>query len=156
MPAKLPRVALLIETSRTYGRGIIRGIARYARVHGPWSFFTEERELHSGIPDRLQSWNVDDIIARIEGKRMAGILSRCGCWRRRIWSMRLGAIWQRCLPTASACSPSLIPTPVQCSAGFIVQCHREFESLPEFSKHCPTKLIWQQQFKFLRIWFEYE
>src|ERR1039458_256633 len=70
MPAKLPRVALLIETSRTYGRGIIRGIARYAHVHGPWSFFTEERELHSGIPDRLQSWNVDGIIARIEGKRL--------------------------------------------------------------------------------------
>jgi LacI family transcriptional regulator len=79
MRAKLPRVALLIETSRTYGRGIIRGIAHYAHVHGPWSFFTEERELHSGIPDRLQSWNVDGIIARIEGKRMAGILSRCGC-----------------------------------------------------------------------------
>ena len=79
MPAKLPRVALLIETSRTYGRGILRGIAHYAHVHRPWSFFTEERELHSGIPERLPSWNVDGIIARIEGKRMAEILARCGC-----------------------------------------------------------------------------
>src|ERR1035437_2642011 len=79
MRTKIPRVALLIETSRTYGRGIFRGIAHYAHVHGPWSFFTEERELHSGIPDRLPSWNVDGIIARIEGKRMAGILARCGC-----------------------------------------------------------------------------
>jgi LacI family transcriptional regulator len=79
MRAKLPRVALLIETSRTYGRGILRGIAHYAHVHGPWSFFTEERELHSGIPNRLRSWNVDGIIARIEGKRMAGLLARCGC-----------------------------------------------------------------------------
>src|ERR1700744_339207 len=79
MRPKLPRVALLIETSRTYGRGILRGIARYAHVHGPWSFFTEERELHSGIPDRLASWNVDGIIARIEGRQMAGMLSRAGC-----------------------------------------------------------------------------
>ena len=73
MRTKLPRVALFIETSRTYGRGILRGIAHYAHVHGPWSFFAEERELRSGIPDRLQSWNVDGIIARIEGKRTAGI-----------------------------------------------------------------------------------
>ncbi len=79
MRTKFPRVALLIETSRTYGRGILRGIAHYAHVHGPWSFFTEERELRSGIPGRLPGWNVDGVIARIEGKRMAGILSRSGC-----------------------------------------------------------------------------
>jgi LacI family transcriptional regulator len=79
MSAKLPRVALLVETSRTYGRGILRGIARYAHLHGPWSFFTEERELCSGIPDRLQRWNADGIIARIESKRLAEILSRSGC-----------------------------------------------------------------------------
>jgi LacI family transcriptional regulator len=35
MSTKLPRIALLIETSRTYGREILRGIARYAHVHGP-------------------------------------------------------------------------------------------------------------------------
>lgn len=79
MRSKIPRVALLIETSRTYGRGIMRGIAHYAHVHGPWSFFTEERELHSGIPEWLQGWHVDGIIARIENKRMAGMLSRGGC-----------------------------------------------------------------------------
>jgi LacI family transcriptional regulator len=79
MRTKLPRVALLIETSRNYGRGVLRGIANYSHLHGPWSFFTEERELHSGIPDRLQKWKLDGIIARIEDKRIAGILSRCGC-----------------------------------------------------------------------------
>jgi LacI family transcriptional regulator len=78
MPAKLPRVALLIETSRNYGRGILAGIARYAHANGPWSLFTQERELHSGVPEWLLSWKGDGIIARIEDKRMASALLLLG------------------------------------------------------------------------------
>jgi len=78
MTAGLPRVALLIESSRTYGRGILRGIARYAHVNGPWSIYSQERELHSGIPDWLKNWDGDGIIARIEDRRMASALLRLG------------------------------------------------------------------------------
>lgn len=78
MSRNLPRVALLIETSRTYGRGILAGIARYAHANGPWSLFTQERELHSGVPHWLRSWTGDGIIARIEDKRTAGVLLRLG------------------------------------------------------------------------------
>src|SRR5580700_10412286 len=74
----LPRVALLIESSRTYGRGILAGIAHYAHLNGPWSLFTQERELHSGVPDWLLSWKGDGIIARIEDKSMANVLLRLG------------------------------------------------------------------------------
>jgi LacI family transcriptional regulator len=73
------RVALVIETSRTYGRGILRGVARYAHVHGHWSCFTMERELHSGIPGWLRQWKGDGIIARIETAAMARRLLKCGC-----------------------------------------------------------------------------
>jgi LacI family transcriptional regulator len=72
----IPRVALLIESSRIYGRGILRGIARYAHVNGAWSIFSQERELHSGIPDWLKIWRGDGIIARIENRRMAKELLR--------------------------------------------------------------------------------
>ena len=75
---RLSRVAVLIESSRNYGRGILRGIARYSHLHGPWSCFTEERELHSGIPDWLKHWKGDGIIARIEDKRTANALLRLG------------------------------------------------------------------------------
>lgn len=78
MARSLPRVALLIESSRNYGRGILRGIAAYAHLHGPWSCFTEERELHSGIPDWLKHWKGEGIIARIEDKRAANALLRLG------------------------------------------------------------------------------
>lgn len=76
---KLPRVALLIESSRTYGRGILRGIARFAHVHGPWSFFTVERDLHGGVPQILMTWKGDGIIARIENRQMAERLRKLGC-----------------------------------------------------------------------------
>jgi LacI family transcriptional regulator len=78
MSRNLPRVALLIETSRTYGRGILAGIARYAHANGPWSLFTQERELHSGVPGWLRSWKGNGIIARIEDKRVARVLLRLG------------------------------------------------------------------------------
>ena len=78
-PKRIPRVALLIETSRTYGRGILRGIARYAHTHGPWSCFMQERDLHGGIPEWLRRWRGDGIIARIEDRGMARALLQLGC-----------------------------------------------------------------------------
>ena len=76
MKRRIRRVALLIESSRNYGRGILRGIARYAHVQGPWSCFTQERELHSGLPEWLAGWRGEGIIARIEDRRMAAHLCR--------------------------------------------------------------------------------
>ncbi|HEX3627874.1 MAG TPA: DNA-binding transcriptional regulator [Verrucomicrobiae bacterium] len=72
------KVALLIESSRIYGRGILRGIAKYAHLHGQWSCFTEERELHSGIPAWLGKWKGHGIISRIEDPKMAAALRRTG------------------------------------------------------------------------------
>ncbi len=79
MNRRLPRVALLIESSRNYGRGILRGIAQYAHLRGPWSLYAQERQLHSGIPAWLQSWRGDGIIARIENRRTARALLRLNC-----------------------------------------------------------------------------
>jgi len=35
------RILLLIETSRSFGRGILEGIAKYSHLYGPWRFFNE-------------------------------------------------------------------------------------------------------------------
>ncbi|HYG25069.1 MAG TPA: DNA-binding transcriptional regulator [Verrucomicrobiae bacterium] len=78
MSKQLPRVALLIESSRNYGRGILRGIAKYVHTNGPWSCFTQERQLHSGIPKWLKQWKGDGIIARIEDPRTARALRNLG------------------------------------------------------------------------------
>jgi LacI family transcriptional regulator len=74
----LPKVALLIESSRKFGRDVLSGIAKYIHVHGPWSCYIEERELHGGIPDWLKQVPISGIIARIDGRRTAKELLRLG------------------------------------------------------------------------------
>ncbi len=61
---KPPRVALIIETSVIYGRRILRGVARYLRLHHPWSVFLEQRELGTQPPAWLSSGQWDGILSR--------------------------------------------------------------------------------------------
>lgn len=63
-------VALLIESSRAYGRGILRGIARYARSHGHWCILHQEWTWDEGLPAWLVKRHSDGIIARIETPEM--------------------------------------------------------------------------------------
>ncbi len=67
-----PHVALIVETSIDYGRGILRGVARYLREHRPWSLFIEHRELRSGLPAWLPQWRGDGIITRSDSPRILG------------------------------------------------------------------------------------
>ncbi len=36
---KIPKIILQIETTHSYGRGLIAGIVKYSQSHGPWAFF---------------------------------------------------------------------------------------------------------------------
>src|SRR5262245_61145864 len=44
-PMPIPHVAVLIETTRAYGRGLLEGVAEYVRAHGPWSIDFTPRGL---------------------------------------------------------------------------------------------------------------
>jgi LacI family transcriptional regulator len=59
----LPKVIVLIETSRAFGRGLLYGIASYAKIHGPWNFYREPRSLKQTVPS-LTKWNANGIIMR--------------------------------------------------------------------------------------------
>ena len=59
-----PHVALIIETSKVYGREILLGISRYLALHGPWSLFTHERGQNDDDPPWLARWKGDGIITR--------------------------------------------------------------------------------------------
>jgi len=72
------QVALIIESSRVYGRGLLRGIAHYARTRGDWSVFVEPRAPRDPLPRWLRNWRGDAIIARIESRGMARALLRRG------------------------------------------------------------------------------
>jgi LacI family transcriptional regulator len=74
--ARRRRVALLIESSRAYGRGLLRGIAAYAHTHGPWSLFHQERRLGDDAPHWFRRWKGDGVIARIESPRLLTMMRR--------------------------------------------------------------------------------
>lgn len=60
---KIPRVILLIESSRATGRALLRGIANYCHHHGPWSFYWEPGSMRKARPT-LHTLKADGIILR--------------------------------------------------------------------------------------------
>ncbi len=48
---KTPSVLLFVETSREFGRGLLHGIARYSRLHGPWRVHRWPGALDSLLPE---------------------------------------------------------------------------------------------------------
>lgn len=61
--AETKKIALLIETSTSYGRTLIRGILQYANVATSWVFYNEPRGLADALP-KLSLRNLDGIIMR--------------------------------------------------------------------------------------------
>jgi LacI family transcriptional regulator len=74
MASRTPRIALLIETSKSYGRGILRGIDRYVKEHVAWSLYLEPRALGTLPPPWLRRWKGDGIIARISDPNIAEVI----------------------------------------------------------------------------------
>jgi LacI family transcriptional regulator len=60
---RIPKVVLLVESSRASGRAILKGVADYARYHGPWSFFWEPAGLEKAVP-LLKTLGADAIVLR--------------------------------------------------------------------------------------------
>lgn len=73
----LRKVALLIETSREYGRGVLRGVVRYARLHGPWAFYITPGDFEQALPE-MKHWGGTGIIARIETQKVADAILATG------------------------------------------------------------------------------
>jgi LacI family transcriptional regulator len=71
-------VAILIETSRAYGRGLLRGISRYNQERGLWSTYFQPQGLGDPPPPWLASWHGDGILARIDNVQLAQAVTRSG------------------------------------------------------------------------------
>jgi LacI family transcriptional regulator len=75
--APIPRVALLVETARGYGRQLLRGIVRYARLHGPWSFYVTPGDFEQALP-KMQQWGGTGIIARVSNPKVGEAILKTG------------------------------------------------------------------------------
>jgi LacI family transcriptional regulator len=74
----MKKVALLIETSNAYARGLMRGIAAYQREHERWSVYLLEGRRGGDVPPWLGRWTGDGVIARIENGTIARSVRRLG------------------------------------------------------------------------------
>lgn len=66
----LLRIAVLVDTSSSWGRRVHTGIHKYARKHDPWQLFVESR----GMEEQLRvpaGWQGDGIVARVSNLAMA-------------------------------------------------------------------------------------
>src|SRR4051812_40398841 len=66
---KAPRVVVLVDTSTGWGRGLVRGIARYSRQRN-WHLWVEPH----GQGERLRpplNWSGEGLIARVSTAAMA-------------------------------------------------------------------------------------
>jgi LacI family transcriptional regulator len=73
-----PRVAVLIEASNAYGRGLLEGIHRHLREHEPWTILLPEHGRGMPPLEMLSRWRGDGIIARIETPEIAAAIRRAG------------------------------------------------------------------------------
>jgi LacI family transcriptional regulator len=71
-------VALLIETSRGYGRNLLEGVIRYLREHGPWSVYFQPHGLGVPPPRWLKNWQGDGILVRIDDRPTARAVRQTG------------------------------------------------------------------------------
>jgi LacI family transcriptional regulator len=71
-----PRVALVIETSTSFGRTLLGGIAAYVRENRPWSVYFGERSVFDPVPDWLQDWKGDGIISRTTSPKIREVIAK--------------------------------------------------------------------------------
>ena len=64
------QIALIVETSLGSGREILRGIAKYAHQISSWELRHEPRSLVEALPQWLNDWQGDGVIARIRDVTM--------------------------------------------------------------------------------------
>lgn len=69
--AERRRVALVIESSHSSGRQMLRGIAEYIRQISHWSVYYEASHIQTVLPKWLKNWRGDGIIARIRNRTLA-------------------------------------------------------------------------------------
>jgi LacI family transcriptional regulator len=74
--AKRRRVAVLVDFSRSYGRNVLLGIAKYLREHHEWSVQCEEWRWTDTVPNWFQNWKGDGAIVWVETPELDAIARR--------------------------------------------------------------------------------
>lgn len=72
----MKKVLLLTEGTSTFARDLLKGVAEYSQLHGPWAFYRESLApfyRYNSDPkslDYLRRWNADGIIIRSKNSQI--------------------------------------------------------------------------------------
>lgn len=72
---QIPRVVVLMETTMEFGRAIIRGIADYARINGPWHIYVQSGDIDV-VSAVLEKYPIDGVIGRINTQGVLDMVAR--------------------------------------------------------------------------------
>ncbi len=72
---KKKNVLLIVETSRAFGRDLLKGITRWITENDDWVVHLEDRGLLESTPSWLKDWRGDGIISRTSSLSMAKTLN---------------------------------------------------------------------------------
>jgi LacI family transcriptional regulator len=76
--ARHRRVVLLVDTSRSYGREIVRGVGRYQREHGDWAIYYKPHGLGDPTPPWLCEARPDGVLVRVGDRTLAQAVRKLG------------------------------------------------------------------------------
>lgn len=65
----------MVETTRSFSRGLIQGIAKHEKENGPWQIVLHEHHREAGVPEWLKDWDGDGLITRIYDPDLANFLA---------------------------------------------------------------------------------
>lgn len=68
------QVAVLVDFSRSYGRGLLSGVAKFVREHHEWSVQSEEWRWTDATPAWFRHWKGDGALAWVETPELANIV----------------------------------------------------------------------------------
>ncbi|ACQ79061.1 transcriptional regulator, AraC family [Beutenbergia cavernae DSM 12333] len=75
-PRRTRHVALLVETSNAYARGLLAGVRKYVAGDAGWSLYLAEHSRHETDFSWLEGWEGDGVLARIENVETARFIRR--------------------------------------------------------------------------------
>src|SRR3954463_13929469 len=72
----LRHVALIVESAVAPRRMMLTGVARYIQEHEPWAIYLKPYGVEKSLPNWLQNWHGDGIIAAVKDRASDIIVTR--------------------------------------------------------------------------------
>ena len=73
------KILLFIESTTSFGRDILQGIASYANEGGHWMVTMHEGGIHDATPSWLKNWKGDGLISRTDHPSSMAVLKQLSC-----------------------------------------------------------------------------